>query len=105
VLQEAQTALDALACGHEAGSVIVRCYQQMSRSIQVEMGLQRDAAMTPAEFMRILTERGLPAGALSELTHLFEMARYGGQVLDSTAQQSAKDSLTKIIHHCQGSQP
>ena len=52
--------------------------------------------MTPSEFAEALGRQGLPAGAINDLTHLFEAVRYGNQQPDPGMQQRALNAFRAI---------
>ena len=98
---EAQAALDDLQGGADLSNVILRCYDQMCRAVSQQRGVQRKESMTPREFERRLAELGLPAGAVAQLTRLFEAARYSTHPAGETEKQQAVDSLSAILQACQ----
>jgi len=97
--QEAQTALDALEAGADYQDVIIRCYAEMSRLLQVKRGLERQRAMTPAEFERSLIRIGFPQEPVQILTRLFEEVRYGRNRPNEGRQEMAVASLTAIVEY------
>lgn len=99
---EAQQAIDALQAGGELEETITRCYHDMCRVVQNRRGLQREAAMTPAEFEGALRANGLPREAVGQLTHLFEEVRYGARQAGERERRQAIDSLTTIVAACGG---
>jgi hypothetical protein len=80
--------------------VILRCYFQMTHSLQEEQGIERDYTMTVQEFERWLGNLGFPTIPLRQLTSLFEKVRYGKQQTNYTDEQIAIDSLNEIIQFC-----
>jgi hypothetical protein len=100
LLQEAEQALNALKAGADLRNVILRCYFQMTRSLQEEQGIERDYTMTVQEFERWLGNLGFPSIPLRQLTSLFEKVRYGKQQTNHTDEQIAIDSLNEIIQFC-----
>lgn len=101
ISQAAQAALDELDAGGDFGQVIIRCYARMSQVLQQERGLEREKAMTPAEFERMLARLGFPAKPLAVLTRLFERVRYGASGSDEAEVQQAVESLGAIVAFCQ----
>jgi hypothetical protein len=100
LLQEAEQALNALKAGADLRNVILRCYFQMTRSLQEEQGIERDYTMTVQEFERWLGNLGFPSIPLRQLTSLFEKVRYGKQQTSNNDEQIAMDSLNEIIQFC-----
>jgi hypothetical protein len=100
--REAQGALDALQAGADLRDTVIRCYLDMSRVLQQEKGIRRQAAMTPREFEDVLAGKGLPADPVRELTRLFERSRYGNQRPSPADEQQAVASLQAIVAACSG---
>ena len=100
LLQEAEEAVNALKAGKDLRNVILRCYLQMTRSLQEEQGIERDHTMTVQEFEGWLGNLGFPTIPLRQLTSLFERVRYGKQEMSHNDEQIALDSLNKIIQFC-----
>jgi hypothetical protein len=92
----AQAAADALRQGGNIGETIQRCYLEMCDVLHREQGIERGRSMTPTEFESLLAVRGFPAGAVHNLTALFEQIRYGGAQADASAQRTAIESLDAI---------
>ncbi len=102
LLQEAEEAVNALKAGKDLRNVILRCYLQMTRSLQEEQGIERDHTMTAQEFEGWLGNLGFPTIPLRQLTSLFEKVRYGKQEMSHNDEQIALDSLNEIIQFCRG---
>lgn len=100
LLQEAEQAVNALKAGADLRNVVLRCYFQMTHSLQEEQGIERDYTMTVQEFERWLENLGFPTIPLRQLTSLFEKVRYGKQQTNNTDEQIAMDSLNEIIQFC-----
>jgi hypothetical protein len=103
ILQEAENAANAIQKGEDLKSVLLRCYQQMSRILREEQGIERRDNMTAREFMEILQEKGISLSPVRQLTLLFEAARYGAFPLGEREEQIGLDSLNEIIKDCQRS--
>ena len=97
---EAAAAIQAIAEGRDIKNVIIRCYLQMERVIQEELGFERKEAVTPREFERYLVACGIPDAPVIQLTRLFETARYGYQVPDAQIEQEALGCLSTIHSAC-----
>jgi hypothetical protein len=100
LVQETQAALDALKAGADFRNTIIRCYSQMSETLLIQRGLQRDGAMTPREFEVRLTQQGLPGAPVHQLTLLFEAVRYGAAMPGKREEEQAITCLTAIIEVC-----
>lgn len=100
VAQQAEQAAAALEAGGEFRDIIIRCYREMSRVLQQERGIRRDAAMTPREFMAVLRGKGLPDEPVRQLTLAFEAARYGQAAATEQQERAAVDSLRAIVEAC-----
>lgn len=101
--REAQGAVNALAAGEDIRDVVLRSYYQMSRILDEERGIRRELAMTPHEFLQILTSKGVPNEPVRELTLLFEEVRYGSRRPGKPEEQRAIASLQAIINYCNNS--
>ena len=98
--EEAQNAIESLNVGADFRMTIIRCYQEMSRVLKTERGIARDIAMTPREFEDQLVGKGLPQASIKTLTRLFEQARYGGAVAQTSEENLAVSCLTDIVNAC-----
>jgi len=96
----ARSSLDDLAAGRDWGDVIIESYVRMGEAVSSRRGLARTAAMTPREFAARLERAGLPAGAVSRLTRLFESVRYGGQRSSQADVDEAMACLGSILQAC-----
>lgn len=101
--QEAARAIAALQAGEDLKNVVLRCYQRMSQALQEEQGLGREVFMTVQEFELLLQSRGVPAEPVRQLTHLFEMVRYGRHTPRVQDEQIALSSLKAILHYSRNS--
>jgi hypothetical protein len=104
LLRDAKEAVNALQDGKDFKNAIIRCYLQMTHSIQKERGLERNYSMTVQEFEHWLIGIGFPTIPLQQLTSLFEKVRYGKQPIDDLDEQIAMNSLNEIIKFCQSRQ-
>lgn len=100
IAREARTAMQALQSGNDFRSVILYCYQEMSRVIQEAESINREDAMTVREFECSLKKTSLPTSAIQQLSRLFENARYSRSELSSADQQLCLNSLQTIMDHC-----
>ncbi len=98
---EAELAIDAIKLGEDLRGVIIRCYLQMTRVIQMERRLERNADMTVREFEDWLSSKGFPLEPVHRLTRLFERARYDQHPFVKDDEDTALDSLHQIILFCQ----
>jgi len=102
VLEEAVLAVQALKAGEAPKNVILRCYLEMSQSLQENRGIKRDQVMTTGEFEHLLGVRGFPPAPVHQLTDLFEKARYGELPMSDVDEVRAIESLNEIIDFCRG---
>jgi hypothetical protein len=100
MLKEAEQAVQSLEAGQKLESVILRCYHEMSRSLQASQGVVRDRAMTVVEFEDVLRSQGFPASPVHQLTNLFERARYGDLPMGGDDEARAITSLNAVIEFC-----
>jgi len=98
--EEAHAALGAIRAGDSTEDAILRCYEQMCQAVYEERAVERNTAMTPQEFIEILTRIGLPQDSVIRLTQLFEQVRYGSRQSTSLERADAIQCLTSIIHAC-----
>jgi hypothetical protein len=84
----------------EFNDVIIRCYAEMSQTLQMEMGIERSHAMTTSEFEQELIAWGIPARPVQRLTQLFEQVRYGHRQPLEDGKRTATESLGEIIEYC-----
>ncbi|MEN8241767.1 MAG: DUF4129 domain-containing protein [Chloroflexota bacterium] len=80
--------------------VIIRCYAEMSQTVQDEQGIERTQAMTTSEFEQELVDWGFPARPVQQLTQLFEQVRYGRQQPLEKDRLVAAACLVEIIDYC-----
>lgn len=95
--QEAQAALADLRAGSDLKNTVIRCYYEMSRTLNRERGIARQRDMTPREFERRLTDAGLPAHYVHRITRLFEEARYSPKSPGEREEREAVECLTAIV--------
>jgi hypothetical protein len=100
LLKEAEQAVQSLKAGEKLENVIMRCYHEMSRSLQASQGIVRDRAMTVGEFEDLLRSQGFPAAPVHQLTDLFEKARYGDLSMGRDDEAQAIESLNAVIEFC-----
>lgn len=99
--EEAGQALKDIQDGKDLGNVIIRCYLQMEKIIQDEQGIEREESLTPREFERLLSAKGIAPLHIHQLTRLFEKARYGRKTLTSEDEQNAIHCLSVIRSTCE----
>ena len=100
IAREARTAMHALQAGDDFRSVILYCYQEMSRVIQESENINREEAMTVREFENSLQKTSLPVLAIQQLSRSFENARYSKNEPSAEDQRVCLHSLQQIIDHC-----
>lgn len=101
LLQEAEDAVNALLSGKDLRNVIIRCYLQMTFSLQEEQGIERNEHLTVREFEDWLQHKGFPVDPVHQLTSLFEKVRYSKQPTSKDDEKMAMDCLNEIIRFCQ----
>jgi hypothetical protein len=99
LVKQVENARQNLLSGMNLDEVILRCYQQMSLVLQQEGGIERQSFTTPAEFEDQLIAAEFPKEPIHQLTHLFEIVRYGHGSPTSADEQEALSSLQKIVAH------
>lgn len=100
VLQEAESAVNAIKGGENLRNVILRCYMQMANLLREERRIERKYNMTVREFENWLKLEGFPATPLQQLTYLFEKVRYDKQQTTDDDEKIAIESLNEIIQFC-----
>ena len=96
----ARSSLDDLSAGRNSSDVIINCYLKMSDVVSHKQQLQRDSAMTPSEFAVRLERAGLPGDAVTRLTRLFEVVRYGDRKSAPRDVTEAVNCLQTILRYC-----
>jgi hypothetical protein len=103
IADNARTALEEIEEANiDFDDVIIRCYAEMSHTLQAENGIQRAQAMTTYEFEQELLARGFPTQPVQQLTQLFEQVRYGRHQPMEFEKQVAAECLGEIIDYCRG---
>jgi hypothetical protein len=93
---EARTALQELHSGADFKNTIIHCYYEMCAVLNKERGIRRSEGMTAREFENELTRLGMPAEPVTQLTRLFEMARYGDGSPNPQDENNAWECLSAI---------
>ncbi len=99
--EEVESALQDVYDGADLRNIILRCYLQMINILKLEHGIERDEALTPREFERLLEASGIPDEPIRQLTNLFERVRYGSKPTTEKDEQEAINSLAAIRTACQ----
>ena len=94
---EAEKAWQALMSGLDLKDVIIKCYRQMSLTLEQEQGIERKDSMTTREFEYLLETAGIPHDPIHQLTQLFEAARYGNWLPNPVDEENAIHSLQAIM--------
>lgn len=100
LLQEVEYAVNAMKSGEDFTNVIMRCYLQMTCTLQEERGIKRNYNMTVREFEDLLESKGFPPVPVNQLSCLFEKARYGKKQTIIDDEKMAVESLNEIIQFC-----
>ncbi len=101
IQREARSAINSIEAGGDLRDTILRCYLQMIEALREYRSIDRDQAMTPHEFQRLLEGKGLPGEPVRELTDLFERVRYGAHTPGRQEEHAAVASLSSIISACE----
>ena len=96
----ARLSLKNIEEGLNSDDAIIQCYERMSNVVNSKRGLQRERAMTPAEFASRLERAGLPREPVDRLTRLFESTRYGAHKSGTPEITEAVTCLTSILKYC-----
>lgn len=96
----ARNSLAELGAGRQWDDVVLEAYARMNDVVRVTRGFQRESSSTPREFAARLARMGLPGASVEELTHLFELVRYGGQAPDGSTGRRAAACLESIRRAC-----
>lgn len=94
---EAQQALADIESGERLENVILRSYYQLCQATRRRRGLGRAQHQTAREYGSDLRAAGIPLQALSQLTALFERARYGSDPLTQDDEREAVGALRTIL--------
>lgn len=93
----ARQALDDLEAGDRLESVVLRAYYRLCVSSRRRRGVSRAQHQTAREYRGDLRSAGIPAGALDQLTALFEKARYGSSSLNEDDERKSIEALRAIL--------
>lgn len=96
----ADAAIQAIHDGQNLQNVIIQCYLNMIQVLKDEKGIEREQSITPREFEHWLSNHGIHAAAIRQLTRLFEMARYGPQTPEQRDEAAAVECLSAISIYC-----
>lgn len=82
--------------GEDVRTTIIRCYREMSRFLE-RMGAKNEVSMTPREFQNIIIEE-MPGAEnmISEITFLFEEARYSPHELGERERDKVLQHLKEL---------
>lgn len=101
--ETAQHTIHQVRSGDNFANAVIRCYAEMSQTLNASCGIQRHATMTPREFEVFLAEFGLPSEPVRQLTRIFETVRYGDKTPRNEDEATAIASLQAIVAACQNS--
>lgn len=97
----ARSALQDIEQGGDLRNVVLRCYEQMTRTVREQRGLRRERTVTAREFVDYLTNAKLPEEPVTRLTGLFEKARYSSRETTPDDEEEAIASLRAIVRACE----
>jgi hypothetical protein len=95
---EARAALQELRSGADFKNTIIHCYFEMCTVLNRERGIRRAEGMTAREFERELARLGMPVEPVTQLTRLFEMARYDAGTPNRQDEKAAWACLSAIAN-------
>ncbi len=88
--------VDDLYSGKDVRSTIIRCYQQMCYALE-DTGVSNAESMTPREFIRLSIKKlDVSKKTLSEMTGMFEEARYSVHDIGEDMRQRALRDLNLL---------
>ncbi len=89
-------AIVGLSDGEDVRSTIINCYREMSQILE-ESGAKNDKFLTPREFKDESIENiSAPRNIISEITYLFEEARYSPHKLGEDKRKRALRQLKRL---------
>jgi multisubunit Na+/H+ antiporter MnhB subunit len=96
VTEAVTDSLEDLRAVADARVAIIKCYRRFEHALAAAHA-GRAPWQTPGEFMRAALRRlALPAGAVEQLTGLFEVARFSQRPLGSRERDAAWEALSEI---------
>jgi len=90
----AAEAASEIAAGLNAVGVVQKCYVRMVRVLSQESNV-RESFLTPREFAVVLRRKGFQSEDIDDLTHMFELVRYGERA-DETFADRAHRCLSRL---------
>ena len=97
LMKKIDAAMKDLQKGGEVQEIIIRCYRQMCRILSKGSKMHGDESMTPREFERaVVSQTGIDERPVSELTSLFEEARYSTHPIDNSKRKQALSALRQV---------
>ncbi len=97
LMKKIDAAMKDLKKGGEVQEIIIRCYRQMCRILSKGGKMSGDESMTPREFERaVVIQTGINEEPVSELTSLFEEARYSTHPIDNSKRKKALRALRQV---------
>jgi preprotein translocase subunit SecG len=89
----------AFAGQADARAAIIACYAAMEDGL-ADSGMPRQSTQTPSELLRVAARTGLvPRAPATQLTRLFERARFGAEPLTEADRADAHASLAALRGH------
>lgn len=96
VAEAVEEGLERLAGESDPRRAVVRAYAVMERAL-ARQGWQRRSSETPLEYLeRVLCSAPIGSHEASQLTDLFEVARFSQHMVDEVMRQQALDALYAI---------
>jgi hypothetical protein len=95
-LEAVEIGIDELEAEPDPGRAVIRSYAAMEASLS-RHGVHRRPTDAPFEYLRrALVKGGAPQSATTQLTELFEQARFSHHVIGSTVKAEALEALVDI---------
>lgn len=101
LVEEINTALQAIQDGKELRNIIISCYLQLNQIIKEEYEIERENSLTAREFENHLQDKGIPIKPIHRITSVFEKVRYGNKPTTNDDEQIVIESLVEIRSSCQ----
>jgi len=87
IANQAAVTAQRIRDGEPLHGEVIRCYREMDRLLSKRRRL-KPTYLTPREFANALDDLGIRSEHIEQLTHLFELVRYGNRADESLAQQA-----------------
>ena len=102
MIVEVKKTVAEIHAGMSPKETIIQCYARMCNILVENRDVSKKESMTPQEFSQNLTNLGFESEHISQLTGLFEKARYSNSDFTSEQTDRALSCLGKIIDQYRG---